>query len=1053
MSENCAKFQKILENLEEVVTIVDIDGIIKWTSPAALIILGYTPEERIGQSLFEIVHPDDREEIKNDFKRRVLSGHLERKILRLRHKNGHFVYVEAWGKILLDDEDINGIIVVSFDITQEKQERDRLELALCQTSNCIVMTDMNRKITWVNDGYTRLTGYRMQEVIGKNPSILQGKKTDIITKEYMRNCLDSKRGFVTKILNYKKNGEEMWAHLVVDPTLDADGNQIGWIGIHIDITDKVIQEEIIIREKDFANESLENLRVHQVQLKMQNEELMQAQENLDIAKSKYFELYDMAPVGYCTISRTGMIIESNLTFALMLGLTRKDINKTYLSQFIFKEDTNNYYLHHKHLFDGQKLPSIELRLIRKDGTIFWVCIESNIVHNVLSESRVIVSDITQRKQMEQILHDSEEKFFKAFQTSPYAITITNADNGKFVEVNDAFVSMTGISKQTALISTSIGLQLWADENDRQNVINILNSGQKVINKEYQFRVIDNKIITGLFSAQMVEFNQTNHILSSINDITQRKVAEKQLLLTQSRLKASIESTISGLLVVDENRKITDYNRKFLKLWDIPYKIMESNDDIAILHHVSNQLKNPNEFLEKINYLYAHPNEESFDNLEFKDGRTFERYSRPQVISDIPVGRVWSFTDITEHKKRQEELSKAVISSQESNKLKSAFLANMSHEIRTPMNGIISFADLLKDAIGKMDNPQLVEYIDYIIKSGYRLLNLLNDIIDVSKIEADKIDLNFDTYDLNTIIEKEIKMFSPLINDANLKIETEFSSSISAYIDESRLIQIINNLLSNSIKFTPSGGKITIKTGENLNAHYSYIIISDTGIGIDDQLLEKIFEPFYQEPGNAFTRRRDGAGLGLAICKKFVILMHGSIKVCSKKGEGTTVKIYLPRTYEKKIIVPRAVDEYKFLNIEDLKKFNPKILILEDDRINAVSLYYMLKEYGQVVFTYTAQEALEELEFSKDTGFIYDVFLVDIQLSQLWDGFKFKDAVLKLYPNYANSSFIAQTAYAMNNEKAMILSKGFDGYIEKPIIREKLLKIIYDCIIKKSEKSD
>ena len=130
--------------------------------------------------------------------------------------------------------------------------------------------------------------------------------------------------------------------------------------------------------------------------------------------------------------------------------------------------------------------------------------------------------------------------------------------------------------------------------------------------------------------------------------------------------------------------------------------------------------------------------------------------------------------------------------------------------------------------------------------------------------------------------------------------------------------------------------------------------------------------------------------------------------------------------------------------------NLKILILEDDRINAVSLYYMLKDYGQVIFTYSAPEALEELLYSKEGGFQYDAFLVDIRLTQSWDGFKFKDEVLSLYPEYKNSCFIAQTAYAMNNEKYMILSKGFDGYIEKPIIREKLLKTIYECILKKKQ---
>ena len=387
------------------------------------------------------------------------------------------------------------------------------------------------------------------------------------------------------------------------------------------------------------------------------------------------------------------------------------------------------------------------------------------------------------------------------------------------------------------------------------------------------------------------------------------------------------------------------------------------------------------------------------------------------------------------KDREIQLKKEKIKAEVANKLKSQFLANMSHEIRTPMNGIMSFADLLREELKRKGEETLSDYADIILKSGYRLLVLLNDIIDISKIEANKVELKKTVINVNDVLDKEFIIFAPVVDKTKIKLNFEITKDIFVYTDENRLIQVLNNIIGNAIKFTKEG---TISVNSYYYKNSVCIKVSDTGIGIDKDFLEKIFSPFTQESGG-FSRTHEGAGLGLSISQRFVNLMGGKIELDSVKGKGTNVTIYLPKARHSK--VTNKILEESIVDIEKIKKSNLKILIVEDDEISSIGLEIMLRDLSDVIAVRNGNDALFEILKLKDTGNKFDILLIDIGLKYPWDGIMLRKNIINTYPEYKTSKFIAETGFAMSNEREQILSDGFDAYLSKPIIKQMLLKTL------------
>ncbi len=445
-----------------------------------------------------------------------------------------------------------------------------------------------------------------------------------------------------------------------------------------------------------------------------------------------------------------------------------------------------------------------------------------------------------------------------------------------------------------------------------------------------------------------------------------------------------------------------------------------------------------ELLEELNHISAdHPSYTSIHPALLPDGtQVWQEWTETgifdhqnQVVEYQSIGR-----DITESKQaEQERIARGV--AEDSNRAKSMFVANMSHEIRTPMNAILGYADILDSAL---TNKEHKEYLASIKTSSKTLLTIINDILDLSKIEAGKIELHFDVINTESFFSQFQRIFAPKLEEKKLLYKVDIAPSTPAglYIDEVRLLQIISNLISNAIKFTNAGHvllkvypeslKIVEDTPQKSGTFADLVIeVKDSGIGIPHHLQRSIFEEFVQ----AEDRQTQGTGLGLAITKRLVDLMHGSISLTSSSDQGSTFKIVLPEVvcFEN---FHHALPEDK-VNPEFIEFEKATILVVDDFEINRNYLHDALKDTNiSVVMASNGHQALIKVKKEKP-----QLIITDIRMPVM-DGFELlkkirEDATLCHIP------VIAYTASAMTESTKRIVNSDFAGMLVKPVLLREL----------------
>jgi signal transduction histidine kinase/CheY-like chemotaxis protein len=376
--------------------------------------------------------------------------------------------------------------------------------------------------------------------------------------------------------------------------------------------------------------------------------------------------------------------------------------------------------------------------------------------------------------------------------------------------------------------------------------------------------------------------------------------------------------------------------------------------------------------------------------------------------------------------------------------KENFLANMSHEIRTPLSGILGFTNLLQKR--PLDETSR-EFVSSIQRSGENLMAIINDILDLSKIEAGMMRITPGIFSINGLVNSVETFFVERAKEKGLKISSKIDTSIPDTLigDATRLTQILVNLIGNAIKFTHQGN-ITIEIYNKQQSENEVIIgfkISDTGIGIDKEKLNEVFERFNQGEDST-TRNYGGTGLGLSIVKSLILLQNGDIEVTSEPGKGTTFHFYILYTIAKEQLnlVPKIDTDY----FKDITNSPLKVLIVDDNAINQSLMKHLLSQWN-IDFD-TANNGLEAVEFLRNND--CDLVLMDIQMPQM-DGYVATQTIreeLKL-----NTPIIAMTAHALAGEREKCMSRGMNEYISKPIKEEELFKLISNFGLQENEKTE
>lgn len=496
----------------------------------------------------------------------------------------------------------------------------------------------------------------------------------------------------------------------------------------------------------------------------------------------------------------------------------------------------------------------------------------------------IFEDITLRKESEERLR----MVSAAVEASSDFVLMVNRD-GEALYRNNSFVNIVGYQTIDVLNEKGGVKALFGEKHVYDKILQetleyghwqgdvqvMTESGRQL---DIYFRSVSVKDEKGRVSALVV----------TGTDVTHNKRRQNLLKRYNSVLKAQSEAATDGILVVNERGIVSNFNRRFCKIWGLSTNLMDVGRPEKIWSVASKQVEESESFFERAMMISENESETFKDVLEFADGRTFERTSIP-ISSPLgeSYGRVWFFHEVTEQKRSEERLRATMREAEEANRAKSFFLANMSHEIRTPMNGIIGMTGLLAETT--LENEQH-DYVDTIRASSEALLVVINDILDFSKIESGKLELENIMFDLRDTIEEAIDTLAIQATEKGLDISYVFGKDIPGSLlgDPTRLRQVIVNLIGNAVKFTAKGGVVVrvdpfhVKD-DDVILHFK---VTDTGIGIPADRIDRLFGSFSQVDAST-TRKYGGTGLGLAISKNLAELMGGSMWVDSEEGVGST----------------------------------------------------------------------------------------------------------------------------------------------------------------------
>ncbi len=815
----------------------------------------------------------------------------------------------------------------------------------------------------------------------------------------------------------------------------------------------------------------------------QESEIDKTQHDLKLYRS----LFDKAGKGLI-LHREGVVVDANDMLLKLLGYTIEELRGQLLSSILpsplykvefehfLKDDQETDYVMIGEQSDGAEIPlSLAVEVF------------SNSDYSVLSVEAIKTIKNDKRSSAKSgILPSAEEfkekgrKFEALFNVSFNAYIIDKL--GKIVEVNEMFTGLFGYRKDEA-----VNLIAFADLfKDKAEYASYLKN-VKVLDRTcfvgkfkrkngalFNAEIIAKDEILDGESVRIVTIRDVSDLEESERDLKERneelisrnhdlQLMSNEVVSSRQSFYQAIQEKHSSLSEKDLNNVIVygrwsyDFTKKAFSWSDEVKEIIDydTNESIMSLSDFLKQVHS-DDIEEMQNILFSPKKANRLFNFEFRYvtrngvGKVLQAQGIAESDAKHRLTSLFgTVLDITERKrienklKRQkdhymklnEELIISRKKAEESEKLKTSFFANMSHEIRTPMNGILGFSGLLMEP--ELSNEERLEYSQVIVDSGKRLLHIVNDILDISKLESDTFKISKTDVHVNHLLDTLYSLFGQdekvQSGDIVFSLHKADADECTIHTDHNRLSQILTNLLSNAMKFTNKG---KVDFGYRLVGDALNFFVKDTGIGVPDDMQTIIFEPFRQVEGH-LVKAHGGTGLGLSISKKLTELLGGEMSMESHEGEGTSFEFTLP--YEHKQVMPAhhkaMVSQYELK--EQIK--DVCLLIAEDDDINYLFFKSFLGTRLTLLRAVNGQEAIDMVKAHPEI----DIVLMDVKMPVM-DGL---EATKRLKVDYPNLPIIVQTAYAMIEDKEEVFRAGANDYLTKPINRRDLLEKIKKLCIK------
>ncbi len=926
----------------------------------------------------------------------------------------------------------------------EENHRNLLELA----PHAFFQGDLKGNIILSNEKASILTGYSKDELLRRNmkdffsPSVLNN-----IPLRY--DLLDKGETLTIEREITRKDGSivivEMRSRKMPNNTYQS---------FMSDISERK-QVEAMLQKKNFEieaqNKEYEELNERLIQT---NIELSISKEQIEESEKKYRLVFENVPLGIIHYNNKGVITSCNERFVDIIGSSKEvliGLNMINLPDKNIVLALNQslsgsigYYYDDYHSITANKITPVQIIFApifsKKNEVIGGVGIVEDVTERKRNEDKLkkqneeylaLNEELQQANEKlymaKEIAEENEEKYSSIVKILPDGVIIHTA--GKIVFMNDAALKIVkGKSFDDYIGKPAINF-VHPDYRELalQRIKNSFCDKKYAELAEEAFIDSENNPVYVLVAGSPFKYQGQPSMLTVFTDISKIKSTELELIKAkekteenEKKFRVLVETSPDVIVLTDIEGNQLFRNAAYYQSLGFSVDENVSLDGFSRVH--------PEDILivkESMKQLMANGIMKGEYRVLHKEGYWVYRQTIAKIIyneRNEPHQILTIMRDITDNKKAEQELIKAKEKAEESDRLKTAFLANMSHEIRTPMNGILGFAELLKRP--QLSGEQQQEYIRIIEKSGVRMLNIINDIIDISKIESGETKVSYSQTNINEQLDFIYKFFKPEVEQKGLKLlvkSTLPSAHPCVIADREKIYAILTNLIKNAIKFTENG---SIEFGCKSDGTFLHFFVSDTGIGIPRNRQYAIFERFVQADISD-SRAFQGAGLGLAITKAYVEMLGGKIWFESDEGSGTTFFFTIPFVDEiKQESTSENAVEQKTMEIKKLK-----VLVAEDDEASDLFITLMLGKYHCDVLH--ANNGIKAVDICKENPDI-DLVMMDIKMPYL-NG---HDAARQIRQFNKDVVIIAQTAHALTGDKEKAIEAGCNDYISKPLNQER-----------------
>ncbi|WP_249901659.1 PAS domain-containing hybrid sensor histidine kinase/response regulator [Paenibacillus sp. PK3_47] len=1028
-------YDLFIKNDQSMISFTQPDGTLSFISPSSLTLLGYEPEEIIGRNRLEFYHPDDTPEmVKPDglFKNDIYTR-------RLRHKEGHYLWFETSYHVIRDtDNEVTRIMGIGRNVTSRKQSEEALAMAQRIARIGSWVWDLSKDKLSFSEELRRILQYSVDTSEVDYETFKKLVHPEDIGDMYEK---------VQKALTKGESGESIYRLILPDATIIAvniqwdvvlgpSGEPVQLIGMMQDITERQqMEQQLIENERNYR---------------------LMSEHSLDLISRHTIQ--DSIFV-YCSPASR-----------FLLGYEPEEMLGTSAYDYLHPDDVKRV---EELMVQSEKdrfIPVISYRYRRKDGSYVWFETKSRYIFDEQGEIVEIIAvgrDISERKQFETRLQESEQRYKSLFEYNPSAVYSMNLQ-GDYLTANANLEKLTGYSLEE-LIGMYYGPIVHEKDRDRtQYHFTLASQGMP---QSYDLTLIHK-------DGHLVEINTINipiivddkvvGVYGISRDITERIRYTEQIEKLSNDYTLILNAVSEGIFGLDTEGRITFINPAGAQMLGFDYVNVMGHPYLDRIQQTAlDGVYYSSQESPLMRAVRAGESYQSNDAVLWrKDGSSFLANCQVTPLFDKGerIGAVVVFRDITDEK----EIIRAKESAEKADQAKSEFLAIMSHELRTPMNGIMGMTDLLLET--ELDEEQL-GYAEIISQSSASLLHILNEILDFSKIEAGKMTLMHEPVNIDWVVESVKELFHPQANEKNIELFSEITPDVPELIisDAARLRQILVNLVGNAVKFTDQG-RVSIRVETEFCSNHNKLTLKfnvrDTGIGIASEKQSQLFQSFSQlHP--SINRKYGGTGLGLSICKRLVELMGGAIAMDSIEGEGSNFYFTLPLDIDYDLdeelkntagtgarqgsrgtgaadrnpYTAEKSGEGNLLLPEGSSMPEPKygplqILVAEDHPVNQKLILTLLQKRGYSAdLAENGQQALDAALRKP-----YDLVFMDVQMP-IMSGLTAAARIVDQTREADRPFIVAVTAYTRLEDRERCRAVGMEDFISKPIISSEIDRIL------------